>query len=291
MIELAIKKKLQTSVGPMMLDVAFSLNKGKVLALHGPSGVGKTSLLRMIAGLMKLDHGFIKVHDQIWSDTNQKIFIPPQQRSVGLLFQEYALFPNMTVLENLQYALQSKEDNYLIQEIMEVVELEGLQNKKPEDLSGGQKQRVALGRALVAKPNLLLLDEPLSALDDQMREKLQIFLKIIHERYHLTTIVVTHNKAEILKLADEVMKIENGKILFKGLPRDMFRWTAAQLPFVLKVDIIKIVVAHDYAQIELLVGENVTTISIPYEKAKFFKVGDKALLKTYSDHFEIDKLK
>ena len=158
MIELSLKKELQSANGVMMLDIDLSVEKGDILTLYGRSGAGKTSLLMMLSGLMQPDQGRIVVGGQTWTDTEKGIHIRPQERRVGLVFQDYALFPNMSVKENLTYALRRSQDRSEIEHLIRIMDLRDLQGRRPETLSGGQKQRVALARALVNKPELLLLD-------------------------------------------------------------------------------------------------------------------------------------
>ena len=214
MLEVRLQKQLLSVAGMLSLQLSFSVRQGERLAIIGASGSGKTTLLRMIAGLLKPDEGTIQFHNQCWLDSEKSINLPPQQRKVGFMFQEYALFPNMTVQQNLEFALQKKQPKNVVQELMQVMELEGLAARFPRTLSGGQQQRVALARAMVAQPQLLLLDEPLSALDAPMREKLQDYILKVHEKYSLTTIWVTHNAAEVAKIAHRVLLLENG-VLFE----------------------------------------------------------------------------
>ena len=171
MITIHINKELQSSTGEMPLNVDISLEAGSLLTLFGNSGAGKTSILRMLAGLFEPDSGKIIVNDRVWFDSENKINIQPQKRNVGMVFQDYALFPNMTVKQNLEFALQKRQRNVIVTELIEIMELGILQNRKPHTLSGGQRQRVALARALVPKPEILLLDEPLAALDNEMRSE------------------------------------------------------------------------------------------------------------------------
>ena len=161
----------------------------------------------MLSGLLRPDSGIIKVGETIWFDGDKNIDLKPQQRKVGYVFQDYALFPNMSVRQNLEYALRKGQDKAIIGELLQFAELNELEQRKPETLSGGQKQRVALARALVQRPEILILDEPLSALDLKMRIKLQEYLLQVHKRYKLTTILVSHDIGEIVKLSDNVFEI------------------------------------------------------------------------------------
>lgn len=199
------------------LEVDLQLYQRELLALTGPSGSGKTTILRILAGLEKRAKGRLMVQGELWQDSAQGVFLAPQQRSIGVVFQDYALFPNMSVVQNLQFALPKTENQTLIEELLEVMDLLELKTAYPRELSGGQQQRVALARALVRRPKLLLLDEPLSALDTQMREHLQTFIRLLHERYALTTLLISHHPEEIQRLADRVLVLEKGKIISESL--------------------------------------------------------------------------
>jgi molybdate transport system ATP-binding protein len=202
------------------LEVDLLLYNKELLALTGPSGSGKTTILRILAGLEKRAKGRLMVQGELWQDSAQGIFLAPQQRSIGVVFQDYALFPNMSVVQNLQFALPKTENQTLIEELLEVMDLQELKTAYPRELSGGQQQRVALARALVRRPKLLLLDEPLSALDTQMREHLQTFIRLLHERYALTTLLISHHPEEIQRLADRVLVLEKGKIIPESLTQE-----------------------------------------------------------------------
>jgi molybdate transport system ATP-binding protein len=234
-------KMLHTSNGNQPLDVSFELQQGRLLTIYGPSGAGKTTLLRILAGLTDLDSGHIEINGESWRDTRQKINIPVRKRSVGMVFQDFALFPNLTVKENLEFALQKGEDKRLVAELIELMELSSLQDIRPARLSGGQQQRVALGRAIARRPGLLLLDEPLSALDDDMRYKMQDHILQAHRQYQLTTILVSHSLPEIFRLSDEVLCLEEGRITKKGAPADIFLLGNTGEKFSLPGEIINIV--------------------------------------------------
>jgi molybdate transport system ATP-binding protein len=213
--------QLKDSQRSFRLEVDLQLYQKELLALTGPSGSGKTTILRILAGLEKRAKGRLMVQGELWQDSAQGFFLAPQQRSIGVVFQDYALFPNMSVVQNLQFALPKTENQALIEELLEVMDLQDLKTAYPRELSGGQQQRVALARALVRRPKLLLLDEPLSALDTQMREHLQAFIRLLHERYALTTLLISHHPEEIQRLADRVLVLEKGKIISENLTPEM----------------------------------------------------------------------
>lgn len=222
MMHFSLQKRLHAADGTLKLDVNGEIEDGAFISLYGPSGAGKTSLLRMLAGFMQPDEGFIKVNDEVWFDSKNNINVVPQKRVVGFVFQDYALFPNMNVEENILYALGKNDSKNIIEELLELTALTGLRNKKIQKLSGGQQQRVALARALVRKPKLLLLDEPLSAIDNEMRTNLQQTLLSIHSYYKVTAILVSHDINEIVKLSSKTIHLKNGTIQQYAAPGEIF---------------------------------------------------------------------
>jgi molybdate transport system ATP-binding protein len=221
LIDLHLTKNIHTIEGKIKLEVNFIIPEFGFVTLFGKSGVGKTTILRMISGLTKPDFGYIKVGNENWFHSNQNINIRTQERNIGFVFQDYALFPNMTVEEHIYYA-QKQRNVYHVNELLEIFNLEGLKKRKPDNLSGGQKQRVAVARALARKPKILLLDEPLSALDVETRQILQQEIMAAHKSFSATTILVSHDIDEISKLTDKVYVIDNGKIINSGQPEIVF---------------------------------------------------------------------
>ena len=290
MIHISLHKSLSTSDGTMQLDIELALEQGELVTLYGESGAGKTSTFRMIAGLLSADSGRIVVNERIWLDTIQKIALKPQKRKVGFVFQDYALFPNMTVRQNLEYALEKGLDKLIIDELIDMVELGELQNRNPKKLSGGQKQRVALARALVQKPQILLLDEPLSALDNKMRLKLQDYVLKVHRQFKLTTLLISHDIGEILKLSDKVFMIENGKITHGGNPFEIFDNKRINNDFQLPGEIIAIDTADEKHTIIVLIETNFLKINIDASKIDDFQIGDKVLVSSNSFNPEIKKI-
>lgn len=212
-----IKFHCQKSFNGFNLDVKFEIASGEFVALYGKSGSGKSTILRLLAGFDKPNSGVISNGGQIYY--NKNIFLPPQKRNIGYLFQDYALFPNMTVMQNLLFA---NNDLKFATELLEFIELLEFKNALPSTLSGGQKQRIALARALMRRPKILLLDEPLSALDMSLRTKLQEYLIQIHKKYSMSIILVSHDRYEIYRLASRIYEINNGKIVRSGSPKELF---------------------------------------------------------------------
>jgi len=216
-----IERSMLTSEGNRLLKVDLEIANNELLCLFGHSGAGKTTLLRILAGLFTPDRGFISFKGEVWYDSVKKINLPPQKRNVGFMFQDYALFPNMTVRRNIEFA-QKIRNVEEVDSLLSHFGLEALQKQYPSKLSGGQKQRVALARALAAKPNLLLLDEPLSALDYEMRLNLQDEILKAHKLLNSQTLLVSHDKEEVIKLADTVVMLRNGAVIQCGKPEDIF---------------------------------------------------------------------
>ena len=221
MLEIDILKAMLSAEGKTNLEVSAEIQDNELLCLFGHSGAGKTTLLRILAGLTKPDKGRIVFNGTVWFDSEKKINLPPQQRNVGYMFQDYALFPNMTVEKNISFA-QKEKNKAEVDKLMELFDLEILRNQHPDKLSGGQKQRVALARALAAKPSVLLLDEPLSALDFEMRLSLQHEIRKAHELLNTVTVMVSHDLQEVFHLASSVIMLKNGTVIKRGAPAEIF---------------------------------------------------------------------
>lgn len=202
-------------------NVSLAVEDGEFVTLLGPSGCGKSTLLRMIGGFEEPTHGTIRLADR------DVTFDPPHKREVNMVFQDYALFPHMSVGENIAYGLKlQKLDrgtvNTRVKDALKLVGLQDKINQRPHQLSGGQRQRIGLARAIVRQPKVLLLDEPLSALDAKLREQMQIELKHLHEKVGITFIMVTHDQTEALVMSDRVVVMQSGRIAQEGLPQDLY---------------------------------------------------------------------
>lgn len=278
MIKATIHKTLRSATGKMKLDIKLDIKGGQFVTLYGPSGAGKTSTLRIIAGLLSPDKGSIVVNDTIWFDKESKIYCIPQQRKIGYVFQDYALFPHMTVRKNLEFALYKNQDKAIVDELISIVELEELQDRKPETLSGGQQQRVALARALVQKPEVLLLDEPLSALDIRMRSKLQDYILKVHKTYHLTTILVSHDIGEIIKMSDVVYKLQGGHVEKVGKPMTVFADNQLSGKFQFVGEVIDITKEDVIYIVTVLIGQNVVKVVAQEQEIVNLEIGDKVIV-------------
>jgi len=265
---------IKIQINSKILNVDFEINQGDFLALSGKSGSGKTTLLRTLAGLEKVD-AKIEVDGDIWQDKN--IFRTPQNREIGFVFQDYALFENMTILENLLYV---KNDKNLANHLLEITELTSLKNRLPKTLSGGQKQRVSLCRAMMKKPKILLLDEALSALDVEMRKKLQAEILVLHKEFKFTTIMVSHDPSEIYKLCSRVIVLEDGNIINDGLPKHILLKTNGSQKFsfegelleIKKIDVIFIAIVS--------IGSQIVEVVISENEASNIRIGDTLNLST-----------
>ncbi|MEA1982398.1 MAG: ATP-binding cassette domain-containing protein [Campylobacterota bacterium] len=274
MIRIDINKKLHGSHEDMNLDVKLEIKSGEFLALSGKSGSGKTTLLRILAGLENAN-GEIIVDEKEWLNANSSL--SAQERHIGFVFQEHALFENMSVLENLLFV---EDDKKLAERLLEITELTAFKKRFPSSLSGGQKQRVSLCRAMMRKPQLLLLDEPLSALDPSMRQKLQEEILTLHREFKTTTIMVSHDPSEIYKLASRVVVLENGKIINDGKPKEILLKTKGSQKFsfsgellsLTKVDVIYVGV--------VAIGQQLVEVALSCSEAEHLKVGEIVTIST-----------
>jgi molybdate transport system ATP-binding protein len=278
MIKINIKKTLNTADGKIVLHVNKEIKEGDFLTLFGKSGSGKTTLLRILAGLENPDSGEIKVGDEVWFDSSKKINLPPQKRGVGFVFQDYALFPNMSVKKNLLFALKNQNDSARVDEILEIMELENLSLMMSDQLSGGQKQRVAVARALVSSPKLLLLDEPLSALDHAMRVKLQDELLAVHKKFDVTSILVSHDVSEVFKLSSRVFKISLGDITDDGTPSEVFASSNLSGKFKVAGEVLSINKSDILYVIDVMANNEVLKITAVKKDIENLSVGDKILI-------------
>lgn len=278
MIEISIQKKLKSASGEMLLNINSTIEKGSLVTLYGKSGAGKTTILRILAGLLNPDKGVIKVNGTTWLNTNERINLKPQKRKIGFVFQDYALFPNMTVKENLTFALNNGEDDKIINHLIDIIELGELQNRKPDTLSGGQKQRVALARALVQKPSILMLDEPLSALDSEIRFKLQQYILKVHKEYKLTTLLISHDISEIIRMSDKVLEINQGKIIKQGKPNEVFNYKELNAKFQFSGTIIEIEKQDFLYILTIRIGKDLVKVVADESEGQQLVIGDKILV-------------
>ncbi len=274
MIKIDIQKQLHGAQGQMDLTVNLEINKGEFVALSGVSGSGKTTLLRILAGLEEAQ-GTLQIAGEVW--LKEKFCLPPQKRKIGFVFQDYALFPNMSVLDNLLYV---SKDTTLASHLLEITHLTELANRMPNSLSGGQKQRVSLCRAMMNRPKLLLLDEPLSALDPNMRTKLQNEILTLHKEFGTTTIMVSHDPSEMYRLSNRVIVLNNGVVINDGSAKEVLLKTQGSQKFsfegelldIIKVDVIYVAI--------ISIGQQLVEVVIGNQEAKRLKIGDAVNVST-----------
>jgi molybdate transport system ATP-binding protein len=258
----------------MDLKIDKEIEEGDFVALSGKSGSGKTTFLRVLAGLEEAK-GIIKVGDEVWLDGKRSLV--PQKRKIGYVFQDYALFANMSVEENLLFV---NKDRKLAEYLLEITELGELKKRLPNMLSGGQQQRVSLCRAMMNRPKLLLMDEPLSALDPSMRTKLQNEILILHKEFGTTTIMVSHDPSEIYQLASRVLVLDLGEIINDGKPKEVLLKTQGCQKFsfegelldITKVDVIYIAIVS--------IGQQLVEVVVSSEEAQNLKIGQSIRVST-----------
>ena len=274
MIEIKVDKRLHGADGDMDLNIDIEIKEYDFIALGGKSGSGKTTLLRIIAGLEDAN-GNIKIGDAIWLDKDYKL--PIQKREIGFVFQDYALFENMSIEENLLFV---NRDRKLADELLQITELSELKKRLPNTLSGGQKQRVSLCRAFMNRPKLLLMDEPLSALDPYMRTKLQNEILTLHKKFKTTTIMVSHDPSEIYRLSNRVIMLNLGKVVKDGSAKDVLLRTQGSQKFsfegelldIIKVDVIYIAI--------VAIGQQLVEVVISSDESKNLNIGQKVSVST-----------
>jgi len=274
MIKVDIKKELYGSNSEMLLHVNLLIKEGEFIVLSGESGSGKSTLLRVLAGLEDAN-GTISLHDKSW--LSQKETLAPQKRNIGFVFQDYALFENMNVLNNLLFISDDKD---LALRLLDITGLTQLQNRYPNTLSGGQKQRVSICRAMMRKPQLLLLDEPLSALDPKMRAKLQQEILTLHREFKTTTIMVSHDPSEIFKLATRVLVLNNGKIIQDGEVKEVLLKTNGSQKFSFRGELLELQRVDVIFIATVAIGQQLVEIVLSNEETQGLKIGEMVTLST-----------
>jgi len=224
-------KKLQLHLGTFHLELDLEVS-GQVIGIFGNSGAGKTSLLEVVAGLRKPTSGLIQIDDQVFMDTGTRLFLAPERRSVGYVPQDLALFPHLSVRKNLDYGRKPESSascSINPNHVVEVLEIESLLGRSIADLSGGQRQRVAFARALLSSPRLLLMDEPLSSLDHDLKWKIIPYLQRIRDEFKIPMLYVSHAPDEVAALCDQVIVLRNGECLRTSRPTEIFETTTSMV--------------------------------------------------------------
>ena len=284
MLHIDLKKQLFGPLGKIDLKINLDIQEGSFTTLTGKSGSGKTTLLRSLAGLEKAS-GTIVYNNETWQDSNT--FLSPQNRRIGFVFQDYALFENMSIEKNLLFV---NNEPKLAQKLLEITELYEMRHRLPTTLSGGQKQRVSLCRAMMLRPKLLLMDEPFSALDLDMRQALQSEVLTLHKEFKTTTIMVSHDPSEIYKLSDRVLVLDHGKIINDGTSKEVFLKTKGSAKFSLEGEIIDILKADILHIAIIAIGQQIVEVVLNSSEASELKIGDKVLTSTKAFSPNITKI-
>ncbi len=267
MIDIAIEKDLDGGHKPHKLTIELKIEMGSFVAVSGPSGSGKTTFLRTLAGLEEAK-GTIYVDGEAWLTPKQ--MLAPHKRSIGFVFQDYALFPNMSVYHNLLYV---QRDHKLAEELLAMTELSELKSRMPHTLSGGQQQRVALCRAMMKRPKLLLMDEPLSALDPAMRSKLQKEILDLHKKFGTTTLMVSHDPSEIYRLANRNIVLEAGRLVNDGSPKEVLLKTQGSQKFSFRGELIDILHVDVICVAVVAIGQQLVEVVISKQEAQTLRIG------------------
>jgi molybdate transport system ATP-binding protein len=257
-----------TLQGIQKIEANLQIPLGEYVSISGISGSGKTTFLRIISGLIQPQNGTICWGEQVWHDTKNKQCIPPQERNIGMVFQDYALFPNMNTLDNIIFACKEKVEKKYLQSILDTLGLDNYLTRYPHQLSGGQQQRVAIARALISKPALLLLDEPFSALDESLKKTIQTFIYEIHQQNSMTTLVVSHQISEIKPYAQRFLKFENEKLLD-------YQYIEKKNLSVQGILISKEMSASEMSQVTLLYDDKTYQFPFPSSELEKLNIGDK----------------
>jgi len=274
MIKIDIHKDLHGIDRDIDLDISISVKRGSFVSIFGESGSGKTTFLRILAGLEKAK-GKIEIGGEKWLEGEKSL--PPQKRGVGFVFQDYALFPNMSVLENLLYI---KDDKKRAEHLLEIVHLKEYKDRYPSTLSGGQKQRVALARAFMGEPKIILLDEPLSALDPSMRARLQQEILALKSEFDATVFMVSHDPSEIYKLSNFVLSLKDGKMTAFGTPKEILLKTSGSQKLSFEGELLDLI-KKDVIYVAIVsIGKQLVEVVLSENEAKRLKIGSKVRVST-----------
>jgi len=253
--------------GTQHIETNLDLQTGDFISVSGISGSGKTTFLKLLCGLIHPEYGNIHLGEKVWLDTERGIMVSPQERKIGMVFQDYALFPNMNVRDNMLFAATKNGDASYFHTLLEALGLGNLLTRFPHQLSGGQQQRVAIARALISKPALLLMDEPFSALDEALRKNIQAFIYDLHQKYDFTTLIVNHQVSELRPYANKFLTFENEKLITYS-PEDENKVTVCGV--VISKEMTESALSH----LQVMVEGKAYKIPIPTHEAKKFQIGE-----------------
>ncbi|MDR3100452.1 MAG: ABC transporter ATP-binding protein [Paraburkholderia sp.] len=277
-------------------DVSFTVPKGNFVTLLGPSGCGKTTTLMSIAGLHSIDAGHIRVGGMVYTAPKNGVFMPPEKRDIGMVFQSYAIWPHMTVTQNVAYPLEMRnvpraEIETRVADVLRLVGLSEVAAKLATQLSGGQQQRAALARAIVPRPRLLLFDEPLSNLDLKLREQMRVELKRIQNEVGITSIYVTHDQSKALVMSDEIIVMSKGRIQQKGDPHEIYSRPANAYVsnFIGVANLLKgrVIAVGEAGRGEIEIAQNGRQAQLPCRLADGIGKGDEAVLSVRPENVQV----
>lgn len=285
MLDIELKSVTKTYYGteaPAVKNLSIAIEKGSIITLLGPSGCGKSTTLRLIAGFERADEGSISLAGKIVSDS--KTWVPPEKRGVGMVFQDYALFPHLNVFNNIGFGFKGKNRNERIMEVIELVNLKGYEKRSVHELSGGQQQRVALARALARKPVVVLLDEPFSNLDADLRVHMRLEVKRIIKEAGATAVFVSHDQKDALAISDRIVVMNEGVIQQNGVPRDIYQYPENKFvaTFVGQSNILEGKMGEDEESVITDLGV------IPCNHTHGLKAGEEVYISIRPDSLEVD---
>ena len=275
MIKIQIYKEFFKSANQFSIDVDFSLKKGSFNALFGDSGSGKTTILNVIAGIKYADRGKISVLDNVWLDTAAHINLAINKRKIGVVFQNSILFPHLTVYENLVFSKDKNDSLELMNELIELFSISDLLKQFPENLSGGEKQKVAIVRSLIRNPDLLLLDEPFSAVDFQQRKELQDALLQVHQKLKFTALVISHDIEEVVRLSDNIFMLDKGEVIKNGPALALFENKEEDTTISLTGIVVSVEQLGRNQKIRILVGNEIHAIE---KDNSMHQIGDRIIV-------------
>lgn len=286
MFDIELKSVNKTYYGtdvPAVKDFDLAVEKGSVVTLLGPSGCGKTTTLRLIAGFERAEQGSIALAGKVVSD--EKTWIPPEKRGLGMVFQDYALFPHLNVINNVGFGYRGKDLQQRIKEVLELVNLTGYEIRYPNELSGGQQQRVALARALARRPVVILLDEPFSNLDVDLRSRVRAEVRRIIKEAGATAVFVSHDQKDALAISDNIVVMKDGIVQQKGTPREIYQFPKNRFvaTFVGETNILEGRIGNDGSTVLTELG------SIPCKNIKEHSPGEKVSVSVRPDSLELDE--
>ncbi len=277
-LDISLKKQFGSPKQTHTMVLSLTIQAGDFVSVFGPSGAGKTSLLRMIAGLIHPDEGHIIVDGVPWFDSKKNVALPPQNRDIGIVFQHHMPLPHMSVRQNAYFSLKDKHDTAFADALLEMVGLADYARHKPHTLSGGEQQRLAMVRALARKPKLLLLDEPFTALDNALKEHIHQEICGLCQRFGITTLFVSHTLADIYRLSHYVFVLEKGEIMRHGKPEMVFASLEQSGKMQFTGHIIRIV-SDDIIHIAVIqVGNHIVNAVLSENEARLFAPGNRVLL-------------